>query len=247
LAVIGFGNVSNIAHCLSTESWQVSIPERSYRREADMDEAAEGDGNGRWIALVVVMAVLPVIFFITTLSSNDSGGAFGVALIVLFIEVLYLLPTIVAVGRNTNSIATTILINLFLGWSLIGWVFAFVSAVGPTKKERAVYTSLLTQAAAPRPASAPTFSPDGSHYWHDGAWKPVPTASSPAQPAGSFEPPQDPPLTLPAAAEGFYPDPARRFAERYWTGSEWGSRVRSRPGGAEDMSRAPANLPPPVP
>lgn len=45
---------------------------------------------------------------------------------------LYLAPTIVAFGREHHQKASILVVNLFLGWTLIGWVVAFAMAVGTT-------------------------------------------------------------------------------------------------------------------
>jgi hypothetical protein len=47
-------------------------------------------------------------------------GLFGIA--------LYLLPTIVAVARGKRNILGIVLVNLLLGWTLIGWIIALVWA-----------------------------------------------------------------------------------------------------------------------
>jgi hypothetical protein len=43
---------------------------------------------------------------------------------------LYMLPWAVAATRNRSNTAAIALINLFLGWSVIGWVVALVMACG---------------------------------------------------------------------------------------------------------------------
>ena len=56
------------------------------------------------------------------------GGFFGF-IAFLFSAVLYFLPTIIAVaGRRRNTFAI-FLLNLFLGWTFIGWVVALVWSV----------------------------------------------------------------------------------------------------------------------
>lgn len=46
------------------------------------------------------------------------------------LSVAYLLPWAIAATRNRSNVAAIALINLFLGWSLIGWVVALVMACG---------------------------------------------------------------------------------------------------------------------
>ena len=43
--------------------------------------------------------------------------------------VTYFLPSIVAIVRSKRDIAGIILLNLFLGWTMIGWVVALIWAV----------------------------------------------------------------------------------------------------------------------
>ena len=43
--------------------------------------------------------------------------------------VLYFLPTIIAFARNKRDTTSILLLNLFLGWTAIGWVIALVWAV----------------------------------------------------------------------------------------------------------------------
>ncbi len=47
----------------------------------------------------------------------------------LFGGALYFLPTIIAVGRHKTNTLGILLVNFFLGWSVIGWVIALVWAV----------------------------------------------------------------------------------------------------------------------
>jgi hypothetical protein len=42
--------------------------------------------------------------------------------------VMYFLPSIVALGRSKRDITGIVLLNFFLGWTMIGWVVALVWA-----------------------------------------------------------------------------------------------------------------------
>jgi hypothetical protein len=53
----------------------------------------------------------------------------GLVFIFLFIAfLLYFLPTFVARGRGNPNKTAVFVLNLFLGWSLIGWIIALVWA-----------------------------------------------------------------------------------------------------------------------
>jgi len=43
--------------------------------------------------------------------------------------VMYFLPSIVAFARGKRDTAAIVLLNFFLGWTMIGWVVALVWAV----------------------------------------------------------------------------------------------------------------------
>jgi RsiW-degrading membrane proteinase PrsW (M82 family) len=50
-------------------------------------------------------------------------------LIIVLALVIYLLPAIIAGSRNkTSGTAGVVLLNIFLGWTLIGWLAAFIWA-----------------------------------------------------------------------------------------------------------------------
>ncbi|HUJ92039.1 MAG TPA: superinfection immunity protein [Gaiellaceae bacterium] len=62
------------------------------------------------------------------LGSGGGVAALG-ALIVLLVGVsLYFVPTIVGVIRKVPNVGSVVVINLFLGWTLIGWVVALAMA-----------------------------------------------------------------------------------------------------------------------
>jgi hypothetical protein len=48
-------------------------------------------------------------------------------LIIVFLGLLYFLPTIV--GRNKRNANAIMMLNIFLGWTFIGWVVALVWAM----------------------------------------------------------------------------------------------------------------------
>ncbi|MEB3264704.1 MAG: superinfection immunity protein [Synechococcus sp.] len=49
---------------------------------------------------------------------------------VLIYIVIYLVPSIVAITRNTPNRGSTMVVNLFLGWTVIGWIVALAMAFG---------------------------------------------------------------------------------------------------------------------
>jgi hypothetical protein len=43
--------------------------------------------------------------------------------------VMYFLPTIIAFARSKRDVVSILLLNFFLGWTMIGWVVALVWSV----------------------------------------------------------------------------------------------------------------------
>lgn len=57
---------------------------------------------------------------------EPEGSGAGMLIVVLG---LYLVPTIIGMIRKVPNIGSVIVINLLLGWTLVGWVVALAMAV----------------------------------------------------------------------------------------------------------------------
>ena len=53
------------------------------------------------------------------------GWSFGIAFVSLFIFI-YIFPTILAKRRNVKNKSSIIFLDLCLGWTIIGWISAFI-------------------------------------------------------------------------------------------------------------------------
>lgn len=63
---------------------------------------------------------------------NEMGSAAAIIGILVFSIVgflLYFLPSIIAVSKKKSNTAAIVVLNFFLGWSLIGWVVSLVWAL----------------------------------------------------------------------------------------------------------------------
>ena len=47
---------------------------------------------------------------------------------VIIILLLYILPTAIAAGREHNNRLAIFMLNVLLGWSLLGWIVALIWA-----------------------------------------------------------------------------------------------------------------------
>lgn len=92
-----------------------------------------------------------------TIPANELNG-FGKLVVfsgLITVPLLYMLPTIEAKLRGHTNIASIALVNLFLGWSLIGWVVALVWAFKKPETAPAVVAA-EQQTQVERQASATT-------------------------------------------------------------------------------------------
>jgi len=60
---------------------------------------------------------------------SAGGTVRGMEPVVIIMALLYFLPTLVAMLRSKNNTPAIVILNLFLGWTFVGWVIALVWAV----------------------------------------------------------------------------------------------------------------------
>lgn len=60
-------------------------------------------------------------------------GILMLCALVLVGGLLYFIPTIIATQRHHHNAASVFVLNLFLGWTLIGWAIALALAVSAVK------------------------------------------------------------------------------------------------------------------
>ena len=63
---------------------------------------------------------------------NDIMNTVIGVVILLLMLALYLLPSIVARGRGMSNRWSILTLNLFLGWTLVGWVISLCWSVAGT-------------------------------------------------------------------------------------------------------------------
>lgn len=86
--------------------------------------------------------------------ATDGGGsaAAGIVIILLLSVGLYFIPTIVAAVRQVPNLGSVIVINLFLGWSIIGWVVALAMAARSKPPEQGTVIAPAGWTPPPPPA-----------------------------------------------------------------------------------------------
>lgn len=120
-----------------------------------------------------------LLFLADAATDGSSAAAGGVVLLAILLLVFgfYWIPTIIALSRHTANKWTVLVINLFLGWTFIGWVVALAMSFGTDQSPVTVVNVGPGYQSARFPmtasAAAPQMSPDGMHYWDGNAWRPA--------------------------------------------------------------------------
>jgi Superinfection immunity protein len=74
----------------------------------------------------------------------------GVATFII-LGALYFIPTIIAIVRKMVNTGSVMVINFFLGWTLIGWIVALAMAAG-SSQPRATNVQTMQAPLPPPPA-----------------------------------------------------------------------------------------------
>jgi hypothetical protein len=89
-------------------------------------------------------------------AASGAGGALAGLLIAAILICLYFLPLIVAGARHVPNVGSVAVINIFLGWTFIGWVVALAMAMRST----AVSTAVHVYGAPATPTAPAGWYPD---------------------------------------------------------------------------------------
>lgn len=131
-----------------------SVPAPSTNQSFQFNEPT---GRGTAVRLIAALGVPVAVFLGYALLGNGGKGGAGITWAVWFVcgVAFYFLPCIEANLRQQPNIVSIALVNVFLGWTLVGWVVAMSWA--------------CTARSAPDPRPIPSTAP------------PVPSAQRPTQ------------------------------------------------------------------
>jgi len=135
-------------------------PPRCWPSRLLLDIRAKGSSPGSALASIRSMPTWHGLSLLASGTPQDSSASVRALLLSLLtlivVVVVYVLPSIVAVARRVPSVGSVIVVNIFLGWTLIGWVVALALAV---RSIRPPYYY------AP-PSYGPMLPPDEGNTWH---------------------------------------------------------------------------------
>lgn len=126
----------------TTEDLSATVPEgwaqpaKGPRRRP----VAQSDVPRFLLPALFVFAVIFIYLARPFVSGDRDFSVSGVLMVSLFgaliLTPLYVIPTIVADQRKHYNYTAIMLLNVFLGWTLIGWVGALIWAVVRTREEK---------------------------------------------------------------------------------------------------------------
>jgi len=111
-------------------------------------------------------------------TTNSSGGAaLGALILIVLLVGAYFLPLIIAGLRKVPNVGSVAVINVFLGWTFIGWVVAMAMACRSADRNIVVHQyGASASFVAPTPSQqAPGWFADPSlshqlRYWDGARW-----------------------------------------------------------------------------
>lgn len=100
-------------------------------REVVHHQPASGGGiDGLGILVLVVLLGVGVMVIVALAQGGPNAGAPVLAIMLFALGLfVYFLPSIVASARDHHNAPAIVLLNVFLGWTLLGWVAALCWAV----------------------------------------------------------------------------------------------------------------------
>lgn len=164
-------------------------------------------------------------------SSSDGGAGIGVFLVLVAI-VLYFLPTVVAVKRDIPNKGTVMVLNIFLGWTFLGWIVALALSFGSKGQQIIINNGYMPpQPGGWHPGPQQHYGPTGPQHYGQ---HPAIGGETGSQGYGHYSQQQygqqaggystDKHTTSPS---GWYPDPSGAAGvERFYTGHFWSDQTR---------------------
>jgi hypothetical protein len=133
------------------------------------------------------------------MSTRSAGEIAGTVIAVVILTALYVAPTIVAIVYKSSNLLAVVLVDILLGWTVIGWIIAWVLCFTGRREPAPQLTwpsSTMSAGLSPdglywwdgiawrdtrvvAPPNAPR-SPDGYWWWDGVRWRPVPPPPPPA-------------------------------------------------------------------
>jgi hypothetical protein len=146
------------------------------------------------VGLVFVLKILPALFV-----------GMGIAAFLLVLFVPYWAPTIIAFVRHHPSKGGILAVNMFFGWTFVGWVVALAWALsdnsGRASSQSVVINNVVSSSAMPAYGAAASVPPAvpapqqyqvgdvvNGHRFNGQAWLPVPASQSVMAPPVPLEP-----------------------------------------------------------
>jgi hypothetical protein len=126
-------------------------------------------------AVVGVVVVLGLIFMLKLLPALV--GAMGIGLVLLILFAPYWLPTIIAFVRKHPSKGGILVLNLFVGWTFVGWVVSLAWALSDPSasgsQQTVIVNNVVSAGAPPMPTQYQAGDVMNGHRFDGATWIPL--------------------------------------------------------------------------
>ncbi len=144
------------------------------------------DPNAKFNPRTGRLFVLDLVISGLALFVGVVGQSFWAGIFTFFFLIVYLTPTIVARGRSAPDLGSVIVINLLLGWTLIGWIVALAMAYrtpqGWDPSGRPRHEQHAAPVAGPPEGWYPNPEGPGYRWWDGHRWTNASVYKLPDQP-----------------------------------------------------------------
>jgi hypothetical protein len=80
------------------------------------------------ILTIAALAAVPAVAAAQQ-GPSDGAQAIGATILIVILGFLYLLPGLIAWNRHHHNDIAILLLNILLGWTILGWIIALVWAL----------------------------------------------------------------------------------------------------------------------
>ena len=74
-------------------------------------------------------------------AAGSDNSAAGTGFLIAGAVLLYFLPAVIGAARRARYLVALIIVNMLLGWTVLGWIAALVMAVWPKQRQAPVTRS----------------------------------------------------------------------------------------------------------
>jgi hypothetical protein len=132
---------------------------------------------GNQVLVGILAAICLLICFAATAGGTSGGSAFAMTFLVFIAALIYFIPSFIAIEREHTNTTAIVVVNVLVGWTLIGWVGSLVWALVRDRSAELLATQERERVEAAQQSRAQVQSPRDP--WEQSAPAPAATKACP--------------------------------------------------------------------